>query len=202
MAAFDFMNKVSRQKGVIIMNSIASQVFLELSCKLLDGMKAGTNLLGKTYGWLSSDPEGKQHTNGLIIRQGLNTQLIIKGQRRLKGVFEGSLLHHAFESSVKSMNLGSLMAGTSYFNIRECMSKQVHYNHPKVETVNVNNLRLLLFICLLLLIVSFVVLVVELFRSWPNGHWSLYLDFRITLSVTSVTGNVYCVASASNSFLK
>ena len=133
MAAFDFMNKVSRQKGVIIMNSIASQVFLELNCKLLDGMKAGTNLLGKTHDWLSSDPEGKQHTNGLIIRQGLNTQLIIKGQRRLKGVFEGSLLHQTFKDSVGGFDLGPIMAGTSYSNIRECMSKQVHYNHPKVE---------------------------------------------------------------------
>ena len=147
--AFDFMNKVARQKEFVIMSSIGSQVFLELSCKVLDRVKAETDLLGKTYGWLSSDPEGKQHTNGLIIRQGLNTQLIIKGQRRLKGVFEGSLLHHAFENSIGGFDLGPIMAGTSYSNIRECMSKQVHYNHPKVEIVNVLNLRLLLFICVL-----------------------------------------------------
>ena len=161
-AALDFTNKVARQKGVVIMSSIGSQVFLELSCKVLDRVKAETDLLGKTYGWLSSDPEGKQHTNGLIIRQGLNTQLIIKEQRRLKGFFEGSLSHQTFKDSVGGFDLGPIMAKTSYSNIRECMSKQVHYNQPQVETVNVMNFKYLILICVLLFILSYVVLFVEL----------------------------------------
>ena len=126
------MNKVVKQKGVIIMTGIVSEVFLELCCKMLDGMKAGTDLFGKTYGWLSSDPEGKQHTRGLIMRQGLNDELIIKGKRRLKGLFEESLHHRALEDSFGSMDLGPMMAQTSYSNIRKCMLKQLHYNHLEV----------------------------------------------------------------------
>ena len=127
------MNKAVEQKGVVIINGIVSQVYLEMSCKMLDGMKAGTNLLGKTYGWSSSDPEGKQHTNGLIMRQGLIDELIIKGQRRLKGLFKGSLHYEALEDPFGGMDWGLLTAQTSYSNIRECMSKQVHYNQPRVQ---------------------------------------------------------------------
>ena len=144
------------------MSSTFSQVVLEMSCKGLDAIKAGTNLLGKTYGWLSNDPEGKQHTTGLIMRQGFIDELIIKGQRRLKGYFEGSLHYRVLEVSWRSMNFGPMMAGTSYSNIRECMSKEVHYNQPEVETVNVRNFKYLALICMLLIIVSFVVLYGEL----------------------------------------
>ena len=58
--------------------NITVTVFLEMYCKMLDGMKAGTNLHGKIYGWLSNDAEGKQHTSGLIMRQGFIDELIIK----------------------------------------------------------------------------------------------------------------------------
>ena len=155
------LNQVTLQKGVIIMSSIGSQVFLELCCKAADIAKSGTVLFGKSYGWSSSDPEGKQHTSGLIMRQGLITELVIKGQKRLKGLFEGSLIHQVLEDSVGSMDF-SIMQRASYSNIRECMSKEVHYNQPQVEKVNVMNFKYLALICMLLFLVSFAVLVVEI----------------------------------------
>ena len=54
--------------------------------------------------------------------------------------------------------MGPMMTGTNYSNIRECMSKQVHYNQPEVETVSLNNFRFLFLVCVLLLIASFIVL--------------------------------------------
>ena len=46
------------------------------------------------------------------MRQGLNTDLIIKGQRRLKGLFEGDMILKAVARSLELIDFGpSLMQG-------------------------------------------------------------------------------------------
>ena len=157
-----FFSKILKQKGFGIMSNLYSQIALEMCCKMWDALKAGTNLFGKAYGWIASDPEGKQHTQGLIIRQGLKNDLVIRGRRKFKGFFEGSLFSKTFAESLRLMDFGPMMAATNYTSIRECMSKEIHYNQPKVEAVTVMNFKYLALICVLLGIVSFGVLFGEL----------------------------------------
>ena len=158
----EFLVKLMKKTSFWIISSLYSEVFLEFCCRALDGVKIGNKMLGETYGWITSDPEGKQQTQGFILRQGLKNDLIIKGQRKLKRIFEGSLFSKTYSDSFGGFDMGPMLAGTSYSNIRECMSKEVHYNQPEVETVNVRNFKYLALICMLLIIVSFVVLYGEL----------------------------------------
>ena len=117
----------------------------------------------RTYGWLASDPEGKQHTQGLIMRQGLDSDLIIKGQRRLKGLFEGDMIVKAIARLLEVLDFGPVTSGISTVSeVMKCISKQVNFNRPEVETVNVRNFKYLALVCVLLFIISFTVLVVEL----------------------------------------
>ena len=164
-AGADFGNKVINQKAVLILTSMFSHVFLEQSCKMLEAMKSGTNFLGNTYGWIASDPKGKQHTMGFIIRQGLNNDLIKKGKRRLKGFFEGSIFDKALSESVAGVDVGSMFDGIRHSNIRKCLSKTVNFNHPEVEKVNVRNFKYLAGMCLLFLLVSLTTFIGEILHA-------------------------------------
>ena len=84
--AGEFCAKFAKQEGVVILTSLFSIPSMKGFCKLITGMSS------EVFGWLSSDPEGKQHTTGFIMRQGLDTELITKGKRRLKGLFEGNIV--------------------------------------------------------------------------------------------------------------
>ena len=167
MEAVKFMEDVMKQKGVLLVTSMMSQVMLNAACKMLEGMKEDNTmnaLFGQSYGWLGTDPGGKQHTTGLITNPGLNEDpLIIKGQRRLMWVFEGSLFHQAFSDSIDGV--AGLMQGVvghaSASNIQKCLSKTVNFNHSKVENVLVGNFRYLVLVCLFLLLVAIAVLILE-----------------------------------------
>ena len=159
-----FMEKVMKQKGVLLVTSMMSQVMLDASCKMLEGIKGENTMLGQTYSWLGTDPDGKQHTTGLITNHGLNEDpLIIKGRRRLMRVFEGSLFHQAFIDSVGGMAdmMDGMVGHASAHNIHKCLSKTVNFNHPEVENVHVGNFKYLTLVCLFLLLVALFVLISE-----------------------------------------
>lgn len=86
----NFGVKMMFKKAVFVVSSIFGQIVLETCCKAKESRKE-IPMLHKTYGWLSSDPDGKQHQTGIIIRQGLNTDLIKKGKKKVRGLFEGHI---------------------------------------------------------------------------------------------------------------
>ena len=159
LGAGNFMvSQFPKKESILIVTSMFSEPGLKAMCKLIVGGAP------RTYGWLASDPKGKQHTQGLIIRQGLNSDLIIKGQRRLKGLFEGDIIVKAIARSLEVLDFGPLSAGnlSTISEVMRCISKQVNFNCPEVETVNVKNFRYLALVCVLLFFISFTVLIVEL----------------------------------------
>ena len=98
-------------------------------------MQSNIPSLVKSYGWLSSDPEGMQYTTGLITRQGIKNDLIMKGVRVVGRIFEAGIPPKVISDSFESMDMGPLMErAADYSEIMKCMSKQVNYNHPEVES--------------------------------------------------------------------
>lgn len=117
------------------------------------------------FGWASSDPEGKQHTTGFIMRQGLDTELIGKGKRRLKGLFEGDIIQKALSGISEELDLGPMASKGSVAGVMKCLSKSVNYNDPGVETVTFENFKYLFLVCVMMFLVSFIVLVLEVFMA-------------------------------------
>lgn len=129
---------------------------------MIVNMQNNNPLLAGRYTWVSSDPEGMQHAIGLIMRQRMQSDLVIKGRKRLKILFEGGVFHKAFYESMDEISLGPMMEGhVSFYDIRKCMSKQVNYNQAQVERVSARNFKLLALICVILLLLSFFVLFFE-----------------------------------------
>ena len=92
--------------------------------------------------------------------------MITKGQRRLRGLFEGGIVSKNVIESMSSVDLGPMFEGkTDYSSTLKCLSDTVNYNTVKVETVNVNNFRYLYFLCDFMLITAFLVLVIELYMK-------------------------------------
>ena len=151
---------------VLLLNSLYSYANGMMNCKMKVIMQSDIPSLVKIYGWLSSDPEAMQHTTGFITRQGIRDDLIMKGVRVLARIFEAGILPKLISDSFENHDLGPLMDGTAdYYEILKCMSKQLHYNQPEVERVNVRNFVYLNVVCSLLFLTAFVVLAIEL---WPK----------------------------------
>ena len=111
---------------------------------------------------MSSDPEGKQHTEGFIMRQGLKTDRIRKGIMVSQRIFDTGFQLKDISESFRDTDVGSLM--TSPPNVTEmikCLSDQVIFNEEQVETVVVQNFKFLTLICVLLLLLALSVLFLE-----------------------------------------
>ena len=101
---------------------------------------------------MSTDPQGKQHMTGFIMRQGLDNELIRKGKRRMKGLTEGEIQVKAIDESLYEADYGPMTEGQASFSeILKCMSTTVNYNQPEVERVNLRNFRFLALVCFLLI---------------------------------------------------
>ena len=61
----------------------------------------------RVYSWVSSDPESRHQTQGLIMRQGLTPPLITKGLRRTRRLFEADILKIAIAEGVSNVEMGS-----------------------------------------------------------------------------------------------
>ena len=145
-----------KQEAVLIANSLTAQPMSKSLCKVLVVM------IPQTYLWSSSDPESKQHTTGFIFRQRINTKLVTKAKRKMKSLFESNLLARGVTKALQMVDFGPMVEGVSTISPKmKCLSKQVNYNQPEVETVGVDNFKLLFVVSLVFLIISFVVLFLE-----------------------------------------
>ena len=77
-------------------------------------------------------------------------------------MIEGAILPQTIADSFDAMEFGPMTkANPSFSEMLKCMSKQVNYNHPEVETVNVRNFKSLACFCGFLFILAFMALVLE-----------------------------------------
>ena len=152
-----FVNRMFRQQeAVLIINYLIAQPLTNSLCKALVVM------IPKTYLWRSSDPESKQHSTGMIMRQGMNTELVAKVKRKLRELFEGGMLAKAVANAVQMLDFGPLIEGVPTLSEKmKCLSKQVNYNQLEVETVGVSYFKLLFVVSVVFLVISFVVLFLE-----------------------------------------
>ena len=146
-----------------IMNSLYSYTLVKNICKFKSIVQKDSPTIARTYASQASDPEGRQHTVGIIIRQGMKTDLVFKEKQRCKRLFEQGMTHKLISDSAAGLDFGmSMLEGTaSVVEIMKCTSKEVNYNQPEVEGVNIENLKYLNLVCVLLFILSFTILVVE-----------------------------------------
>ena len=157
-----FAEMAVRGKIVTILNSLYSYTCLSKACRLKILMQNSNPELVRTFAWMSIDPEGKQHSTGMIMRQGIDKALVKKGKRRGRAMFEGQFIHKFISETADNLDFGPIMEGTaSVADIEKCMSKQVNYNQPEVETVSFENFKYLYTFCIIFLIVSFAVLFLE-----------------------------------------
>ena len=147
---------------VVLLNSLYSTSLTFLSCKNKVIMQSDSPSFVKSYAWVSSDPEGMQHTTGFITRQGIKDNLIMKGVKVFARIFEAGIALKVISDSFENMDLGPMMEiAADYSEIMKCMSKQVNYNHPEVERVSFKNFVYLNVVCSALLLTAFLVLVSE-----------------------------------------
>ena len=141
MAIGEFIGKFPRQEAVIILNSMIKEPLLKVFCETAIATAV------RTYGWLSSDPKGKEHLMGVIMRQGLKTDVIIRGKKRVRRLFEGRLILEGVEKSLSNLDFGPMAQGMSTISqTMKCMSKLVNYDHPQVENVVLSNFRCLVLV--------------------------------------------------------
>ena len=158
----DSLVKMANHKAALMIYSQYSDVVTSRACKMKSIIKQQGKDIDKFYVWSSSDPKGIQKTVGLIMRQGIKNDLINKGLRRLRGVFEGGLYPKALSVSMDAVEIGRMFEGTvSVADMVKCASKTVNFNRPEVKTACIANFRYLVLFCVILLLVSFTVLVLE-----------------------------------------
>ena len=120
-----------RKKAVLILNSYFTTPTVDTFCKKKYIVKEYVPELTRTYAWTSSDPEDKQHTKEIIMRQGLQTPVITKGIWRLRDLFEGEIPKIAIHKGIDSVDLGPMFLETDYFDRLKCLSKTGNYNEVK-----------------------------------------------------------------------
>ena len=165
-SSIEIVKKIFESRLVLLLNSLYSYPYMMKACQMKVIVQSYTPSLVKSYGWLSSDPKGMQHTTGFITRQGIKDDLIMKGVRVLGRIFEAGIPPKVISDSFANQDSGPLMEEAAhYFEIMKCMSKQVNYNQHEVERVSVKNFEYLNAVCSLLFVAAFLVLGIE---SWPK----------------------------------
>ena len=133
-------------------------------CKIKNALEDRIPDFSRVYSWVSSDPENKHQTQGLIMRQGLTTPLITKGLRRIKALFEGDIIKKPMAEGISRVDLHRLHPGkTNYSSILICMSDTVQYNSVEVERIKTENFKYLNLVCVIMLICAFIVLTLEIY---------------------------------------
>ena len=118
--------------------------FRKIMCKIKkawedeDAFRIEIRGFNRTYSWVSSDPEGKHHTRGLIMRQGLTTPLITKGLRRTRRLFEADIIKIPMAEAISNVELRGVFSGNSeFYSILKCMSDTIQSNQRR-ETYRSN----------------------------------------------------------------
>ena len=129
-----FVFNILTQKAVFMTSMFIASV-RERMCKIknaLEDQGAFENKIrdpSRVYSWMSSDPAGKHHTTGLIMRQGLTTPLITKGLRRTRRLFEADIIRKPIAEAISNVTLPSQFTGkTDPYSILICMSDTIQSN--------------------------------------------------------------------------
>ena len=151
---------IVKQEAVSMMDSLLGSPIRKMTCQIKYSLKESIPDANRIYSWLASDPEGKQQTRGIIIRQGLRTPLFMKGQRILRGLFEGDILSIGFTMGMDKY-IHDLFGKDDFYETLKCLSNEVQYNAVKVDVVTLQNFRHLFLIVVFMLIVALFVLIYE-----------------------------------------
>ena len=111
----------------------------------------------------------------------MKSDLIKKGKRRLRGLFEGDVIKKLIADVIDTIDFGHLSEGTaSISEITKCMSKTVNYNQAEVEQVNPKNFRYLALVYAILVLVAFIVFVLEIhnFMTTPTQVKKMKTEIR------------------------
>lgn len=96
------------------------------------------------------------------MRRELNTPLITKGLRRLRGLSKGGISKTSIAKGIATFDAGPLFGDSHDPNeVLTCFAKTINHNPVQVEKVHVANFQNLAGLCVLTFIVSFVVLILE-----------------------------------------
>lgn len=154
---------ILKQESAMMMTSMFMKPVRHVVCKY-NIAKDDIPELNQVHTWTSSDPQGWQHTQGLIVRQGLQTPLIMKGLRRTRRLFESDIMKIVIAKGIESIDVGPMMSGkSSFYDSLKCVSDTINYNSVVVEVVQVANFRFLFFLCIFMLLSALVVLIMEIY---------------------------------------
>ena len=84
----------------------------------------------------------------------------MKGQRILRGLFEGDILSIGFTMGMDKY-IHDLFGKDDFYETLKCLSNEVQYNAVKVDVVTLQNFRHLFLIVVFMLIVALFVLIYE-----------------------------------------
>ena len=150
-------------KRVLIITGLAVEGTRRTMCKF----KVGYRVFPNVYSWVSRDPDAKMDKKGLIMRNGMKQTPQLKNiRRKIRRAFETGIIQGAL-STISSEGLQSVGQYASpsapHSQVERCLSDQVIYAHASVDTVVLKNIQFLLNISVLMLLVSIIVLLTELY---------------------------------------
>ena len=120
---------------------------------------------------MATDRDDKKHTSGVIMRQAIRSTCLGRTARKSARIaFETGITTYTIESVTSNLNLAGLLESlpTSQLPVEEqyhvkemCQSTSVNFHEVIVESVLVQNFRLLIIVCGYLTGLAFILLFTE-----------------------------------------
>ena len=157
------MQEVANLNRVVIMNEIAIDAGRRLVCKF----KAASQVFPNLYSWVARDLHSRMRQKVLIMRNGMKQTPQLKVFRRKirsfleKGIVQG-VIQIVTWNGAESMSQVSVLEGP-HSQVEKCVSDQVVYAGASVDTVVLQNYQFLLALTVVMLPVSIIILLFELY---------------------------------------
>ena len=151
--------EVANLNGVLIMHGVVADAVRRMICEL----KVGCRLYENSYTWISRDPDTRMQKKVLIMRNGMKQTRYLKTLRRkLRSVLESGILSNQIDVASKN-GLPPIIPRGPHSQVERCISDEIIYAHASVDTVVIENFRVLLVLLAVMLPASIIVLLIELY---------------------------------------
>ena len=159
----NIIQKAFDKNRVLITNELGAVVARRVLCRF----KIGNELYPNVYTWLSRDPGAKMHQKVLIMRSGMKQTPQLKAyRRRMRSFAETGLVRGVIDEALRNTLESSAhfpMPLAPHSKVEKCLSDQVVYAGASVDTVVLQNYYLLFALAVVMLPVSIIVLLIELY---------------------------------------
>ena len=157
------MQEGANMKKVLILNGMYIDEIRKGICRVKTGFQVHENV----YTWLSTDPAARMHEAAYIMRNGMKQTPQLKAfRRKIRSLFETGIVHALIDAVARDALQSTdqfALPSAPHSQVEKCLSDQLVYAQAFVDTVVLQNFRFLLALPFVMLSVSIIVLLIELY---------------------------------------